>query len=274
MPSLQWWDTPHLIIARIAYDDLKSSGKEQHVEKAEALLAELGKYTDLEQDHPFIEAATFGDDAKARGFGTQAPLHFINTAVVAEDFTGKVPDLPSYNVQYGLGEMQRSLKGARPGIGGHGIKFALGNSINMRLLIHYVGDAHQPMHAATLYSADHPKGDRGGTQYNVDASEHDIYTMHFLWDSACYKYEERISLPLDSESWDRIGTEAASLVSQYPKSDYDLTIDFKAWTDEGLKIAEDFVYTLPEGSKPSEEYINKCQDISSKQITAAGYRLS
>ena len=159
--------------------------------------------------------------------------------------------------------MQRSLKGARPGSGGEGIKFALGNSINTRLLIHYVGDAHQPLHSATLYSADHPKGDRGGTQFAVDG-EHDIHSMHFLWDSACYKYAERTELPLDGETWNRIGDEAASLVSQYPKSDFDLTVDFQAWTEEGLKIAKDFAYTLPEGSRPSQEYVDKCQEYSSR----------
>lgn len=34
----------------------------------------------------------------------------------------------------------------------------------LRFLIHMVGDIHQPLHAATLYSNEFPRGDLGGNR--------------------------------------------------------------------------------------------------------------
>jgi hypothetical protein len=38
------------------------------VEEAEKTLKELGKFTTLEDKHPFVECATFGDEIKGKGW--------------------------------------------------------------------------------------------------------------------------------------------------------------------------------------------------------------
>lgn len=35
------------------------------------------------------------------------------------------------------------------------------------MLMHIIGDLHQPLHNAALVSKEHPKGDRGGNEFNV-----------------------------------------------------------------------------------------------------------
>ena len=42
-----------------------------------------------------------------------------------------------------------------------------GLSTAMRLLIHYVGDIHQPLHATSKFDAAYPLGDRGGNSFKV-----------------------------------------------------------------------------------------------------------
>ena len=37
----------------------------------------------------------------------------------------------------------------------------------LRVLIHMVGDIHQPSHCITLYNTQFPQGDRGGTRFKI-----------------------------------------------------------------------------------------------------------
>ena len=60
-------------------------------------------------------------------------------------------------------------------------------SFALRLIIHYVGDIHQPLHAVSGISSDFPTGDRGGNDQwvpNVDGAGN----LHAAWDSGLYVY--------------------------------------------------------------------------------------
>ena len=48
-------------------------------------------------------------------------------------------------------------------------------------LTHLVADIHQPMHATTLYSAQFPEGDRGGSSFIVSVHR-DNQNLHAVWD--------------------------------------------------------------------------------------------
>lgn len=37
----------------------------------------------------------------------------------------------------------------------------------MRLLLHYVGDIHQPLHATSRVDKNYPKGDEGGNAFPI-----------------------------------------------------------------------------------------------------------
>jgi hypothetical protein len=53
----------------------------------------------------------------------------------------------------------------------------------LRLLIHYLGDLHQPLHAAEAFSIQFPNGDRGGNSWNISSGNPNITQLHALWDS-------------------------------------------------------------------------------------------
>jgi len=55
-------------------------------------------------------------------------------------------------VTWAIGEMIESLKNATENEPTPGVSIAFGESLNLRLLIHYVGDIHQPLHAVARYS--------------------------------------------------------------------------------------------------------------------------
>lgn len=62
-----------------------------------------------------------------------------------------------------------------------------GLSTAMRLLIHYVGDIHQPLHATTKFDATYPSGDRGGNSFKV-LEKDGIKELHGVWDSILYEH--------------------------------------------------------------------------------------
>jgi hypothetical protein len=109
---LCWWDTGHLIIARIAYDKLTSDGQTAVIDQANTILGYLSEFTSEEENYPFVECATFADDSKAKGFDDQADWHFINTPYFMDGFTTDAP-YENYNVTWALGTMIDDLSGAK-----------------------------------------------------------------------------------------------------------------------------------------------------------------
>ena len=60
-----------------------------------------------------------------------------------------------------------------------------GLSTAMRLILHYVGDIHQPLHATSRVNHEYPQGDRGGNSVplpSVDGAKN----LHSVWDSVVY----------------------------------------------------------------------------------------
>ena len=61
-------------------------------------------------------------------------------------------------------------------------------SFALRLIIHYVGDIHQPLHATSGVNDEYPKGDRGGNSEWIDPNVDGVGNLHALWDSVIYQY--------------------------------------------------------------------------------------
>lgn len=60
-------------------------------------------------------------------------------------------------------------------------------SFALRLVIHYAGDIHQPLHAVSEVNDDFPEGDRGGNSQwlpNICGAGN----LHAAWDSFAYEY--------------------------------------------------------------------------------------
>ena len=85
-------------------------------------------------------------------------------------------------------------------------------SIALRLLIHYFGDVHEPLHCATNVDAANPKGDYGGNEFPLKY-HYTVDNLHALWDSVMYEYHDSITLPFTSTTWDSFGTTASTLSS-------------------------------------------------------------
>lgn len=58
-------------------------------------------------------------------------------------------------------------------------------SLALRLLIHYVGDSHQPLHCMNRVDDEFPKGDAGGNDFPLKY-HYDVDELHALWDVVIY----------------------------------------------------------------------------------------
>lgn len=112
-------------------------------------------------------------------------------------------------------------------------------SMALRLLIHFMGDVHQPLHDANLFSEEFPKGDKGGNdikiKYHYGASN-----LHSVWDTVLYSYHKTVKRPFTTDSFAKFGVGADSLrrrVMENLTREEIETTDFQRMVAESYDIA-------------------------------------
>jgi len=148
-------------------------------------------------------------------------------------------------------------------------------SFVVRLLIHYVGDVHQPEHAVALVDSTYPTGDRGGNSEKIP-SKSGVGNLHFVWDSVLYEYTGRVHLPLSDSDFEWYTTEAAKLDGEYDVPASGLKAgDFKGWAADSMAEAKSVVYPdFVKGEDPDQAYIDAGKPICEKSLMVAGARLA
>jgi hypothetical protein len=136
-----------------------------------------------------------------------------------------------------------------------------------KFLIHFVGDVHQPLHAAD----DH---DRGGNCVELIGPDGRKTNLHSFWDTGVVgqlgSSSEEIAAKLDA--------------SITPKQFKTWSAgDPRQWAMESYAVAEKTVYALPrhgtcdapgEPVSLSEAYQTKARDEAARQLQKAGVRLA
>ena len=89
-------------------------------------------------------------------------------------------------------------------------------SVAMRLLIHYVGDMHQPLHDENRIDKVYPNGDAGGNAFEFSKSHYGVSELHALWDSTFYEFHVNPKLPFSDSAWTLNGEEVAKLMKDHP----------------------------------------------------------
>ena len=148
-------------------------------EKSSELIQLLSPLT-LERDYPFVEAAEWADDIKGQNWKSFSPIHFLNIPITDPTYTMQI-STPARNASWAINQLISTLAFPEPSTGPRYKGFE--KSICLRLLIHILGDIHQPLHTAALFSAQFPKGDLGGNKITIDYPKSAIKNLHSYWDS-------------------------------------------------------------------------------------------
>eukprot|EP00178_Gracilaria_changii_P007355 TRINITY_DN23468_c0_g1_i4.p1 TRINITY_DN23468_c0_g1~~TRINITY_DN23468_c0_g1_i4.p1 ORF type:complete len:304 (-),score=42.16 TRINITY_DN23468_c0_g1_i4:8-829(-) len=253
-------------------DELKQRNPEV-LERAQTLLTAL--HNKYEDQRPFVEAATFPDKWKRWGYKkyleaspvtVQGPWHYVD-----QPYFNGIPkeeiDIDETNVVNAISQLKTLL--ADPAADDDVASYQL------RCLIHYVGDIHQPLHATTMYSEDFPNGDRGGNSFKLERHG-EIKELHALWDSVVQAYPTDWKQPLNQDGLDSVEAASKDIRDTFPRGRLFLTSqDPKDWAKESYEASTSFVYqNIEEGSWPDAQYLHIGQMLAKERLAYGGYRLA
>ena len=286
-----WWDGGHETVAYIAYKKLNPATRQ----RVDALLKLNPMYATWTMGVPddqkglvaFVVAATWADciktstciggytsdggnvppgkptDAQNIGYAdhlTHAYWHFIDEPYSA-GAPGEPPKTPN-----ALTEIQL-LTAAIGTDESDDIK-----SYDVVWLEHLVGDIHQPLHATSRFTKNHPDGDAGGNLvYFCDKPCRD--ELHAYWDSLLGSGPTIVQIT---------ATGNELLRRKRPPKAYEE--DPAKWVDESFALAKSDVYVAPvsDDNDPAQtisprldpHYAESATRVARTQVLLAGYRLA
>lgn len=266
--SFGWGAGGHMMIASIAYDRLNPRAKA----KAKQLLAiQIPPAAITLKSLNFINAAHWADDLRPFSeFDQLKELHFID-APFSTDGT-PLPELPTPNIVTALEENVEILRTSRD-------KDAQARAL--RLIIHFVGDIHQPLHCATQVDGRHPQGDRGGNLVSIMISgtsgKLQKSNLHSYWDGGIGTFPKtgvNFAPPPLSE------IRPATVIAMKGNSDSALGLklddpfNYGAWADESLQYAKTVAYKDNKSTKLAASYSAASLRVVRERVSWAGYRLA
>src|SRR5262245_23674689 len=188
VPALAWHIPGHMLCAAIAYQVLLQENPHA-IDKMNSVLDKHPSYSNQWparlQDVPvaehglvlFMQAARWADDIRSNDRQQHRGLwHYINWPFKPE---GQPPNVQTrepepVNILTAMIENQRIVATENN---------AERKAIALAWLFHLVGDIHQPLHTAQLFTVDYPQGDRGGNETCARVTQAgQPMDLHRFWD--------------------------------------------------------------------------------------------
>lgn len=280
--SAQAWDaTGHIIVAQIAYDYLTPVARQD----VDFLIEKTHFEKDFSKFSPYVYCASWPDylgySVESRDRNTKDVFnffrilsktwHYHDTPIVLGDYH----PLSEGNSVWAVNNLVPQLASA---IAKKDYNTA---AYELAFLTHIVGDIHQPLHNASLYDNDFPRGDIGGNLYSIQPTL-GPKNLHSAWDESLghfsgwpgYSPNAGYHPPMNLLKETAIEFEALCSDDQASQ------VDPEAWSKEAGAIALDFVYPMHNVTAPklgealSESYVEKGQKIAAVQMCLAGKRLA
>lgn len=260
-----WFCDGHMLVASVA---LKSGiMSASTIQSANALIDYL--VSDYPSTGPsFTESACWADDLKSSGVYQEANWHFIDLPVCRLDASACPPPQED-NIVFAITEAHSTAYSKKAA--------TLDRARQLRFIIHFLGDIHQPLHAASLFSSQFPSGDRGGNSYPV-AGFPWTTELHALWDGGLGQWYGDVLRPLNATGQDWIDAFTNKIVAAFPASALQpeiANVNVSAWAEDSNALAANFVYTAPQAPAPiPDTYVTQGAEMCLRQVAIGGYRLA
>src|SRR5215510_7012270 len=227
----------------------------------------------------FMQATRWADDIRSNDKQQHRALwHYINWPFKPEGQPASVQtrEPEPVNILTALVENERVVKNDNPER----------KAIAVAWLLHLVGDIHQPLHTAQLFTVDYPQGDRGGNEICVRVTQAgQPMNLHRFWDGVI----------TSSQNLTRLENEATALRNLHEFQRCQLTelanTAFESWVKESFEIATKFAYRnggrigIPKGGNKDctmvaavpvlpAGYVVSASRIADRRMILAGYRLA
>lgn len=256
--SVWAWDRiGHKVIAHIAYDHLSANAKSA----VDHLTHQAG--SSYPPRSRFVFIAPWADWARAHGDTRFRRWHYINLPLRVDGH--RAQKASQHNVVYGINRCRATLKAKKLSLAEH--------QLALKLLVHLVGDIHQPLHDVSQFSYRHPRGDHGGVSYHIHSRTAD--NLHTYWDRGLGEFTRYHARTRDQGM--KIHRYAERIEQRYPEKVFvnkRLTTKPMQWALEGHDLAKYFVYHVKEDGTPSREYRKQGIKIMEQRLAIAGYRLA
>lgn len=251
--ALSWGKQGHLIVAMIAYNHLTVPAKK----KVDRLIYSLSPKK--KPGTGFIEASTWADDIRYKNINRYNHWHYIHKPSIQDGIMPPALSIPNIisaskdqiSILTDLNATQAQQA------------FAL------RMLIHLLGDLHQPLHVCTLYSTSFKQGDLNGLRYKIKSR---YKNLHHFWDVGGgllifrkNKGKRRIDLVNRLES---------QFVFTPLSEGIDLNKAIDLWQDSAFEIAQNQAYKQKYNKKISQQYRLAVRELSQMQLFKAGQNLA
>ncbi|WP_076860964.1 S1/P1 nuclease [Bradyrhizobium mercantei] len=278
-PACTWWDEGHMQIAYLAYKRLSDPVRD----KADSLLKlnkDYAKWTAGATDdktakmYAFVHAATWADDIKTKEYGytrdavtsptagqnvgysdhnQHAYWHFKDI-----DFTPDGTPLPAAD-RVDFVTQLKLMTTALPASSGASDDV---RSYDLVWILHLVGDAHQPLHAAARYTLQIPDGDAGGNAESVIPANGSNMALHAYWDAIFGGYSSPYGAIFDADDKDGLSSVGVSPAEAQ-------IADPAIWAQEGADLAKQYAYASPISTGKNPVLLTRDYETSVKNVARA-----
>lgn len=243
---LSWNGVAHRLIAQIAYDQITRQAK-----------TTFNRYNrDAVQDDVsknFVNSSAWLDSIRRRTH-TYDAMHYIDLPFSTDGTP--LPSVPTVNAVSAVEQAKNVLSNSEANSHEKGIA--------LRILIHVVGDIHQPLHATTRVSRQNPDGDRGGNLVKLHKNPI-AKNLHAYWDKGAGLF---VGKRRYGQVW--IKQKARAIEQHWPCAIATVDLNPMHWAQESKTIAMQRVYALPVDAN----YQRGAQQIAEQRIALAGCRLA
>ena len=266
-----WGAGGHMMTARIAYTRLNPRAQ---AEADRLLKIRIDPATVTANSLNFVNASHWADDLRPfHEFDFLKPLHFVDFPFTT-DGTALPPDLPGdKNILTALNENLDILKNNTDDAE---------RARALRLIIHFVGDIHQPLHCSARVTAALPKGDLGGNLFGIMLREKDgglkKSNLHSYWDGGIGSFP-KTGPNFAPPPMEQVLPAADRIVAKFPAA-YDAwkvggPLGFDQWARESSALSQGIAYEdIRENQVPSRRYNQRALLVAERRVAWGGYRLA
>jgi hypothetical protein len=136
----------------------------------------------------------------------------------------------------------------------------------LRLLAHFVGDVHQPLHVS------HPDM-RGGTTIDL-RFDGERMTLHRLWDSQLLDHTLRQRNRGRSPRWRAYAQSLADTQDAAESARWTASLDPHVWADESLALSKQPLFATERDASLGDAYYEKAMPVVEQRLEQSGIRLA
>jgi len=249
-----WNSVGHRLVAQIAYDKLSP--------RAISIFNRYNRYVDQPNSkygpRTLVGSAAWLDSQRRADQLWMQPMHYINIPF-SRDNTPLLPP-KKLNAVVSIEQARQVLESS--------MASDYDKGFYLRVLLHVVGDIHQPMHSVSLYSARTRNGDKGGNMYHLKNNPV-ADNLHAYWDRGGGSLIRNKAYSVSA-----LRRRAKLIEKRWPCDAQNVSLSAQNWADESFQIAVNQAYQLPYGQKPSGMYQKQVKQTSEQRLALAGCRLA